>query len=83
MRKLTVFKNLFNILFYYKKEISRKKDNKGQTLVEFILLLGVIVMLSYTLMSGLNGGVADRWRILVMIITSPNIESLDTSIELR
>lgn len=44
------------------------KDQSGQTLVEFILLLLGIVVLSTTFMSQINGYIANRWEAMANVI---------------
>lgn len=53
------------------------KDNeKGQTFIEFILLLVMLIGISYGLLAGVNGGVASRWKALVTIIAQPTDSDL-------
>ncbi len=50
---------------YTKKQT---KDQSGQTLVEFILLLGSITIISLTFMSVINSKVANRWEKLANVL---------------
>jgi len=52
---------------------------KGQTFLEFILLLLVILSMSMVMMKGINGSIGDRWVALVKKIAGPT----DSTIELR
>ncbi len=53
----------------------KKWSNNGQVFMEFILLLAVLVVLSYGLLRGINGGISERWRAIVGIVSSPNPEN--------
>ena len=44
------------------------KDQSGQTLVEFVLLLLGIVIISTTFMSQINGYIANRWEAMANVI---------------
>jgi len=55
------------------------KDDSGQTILEFVLLLSIILGLSITLTGGLNGKLAVRWKSLVEVIAWPS----DTAIVVR
>ncbi|RLA65044.1 MAG: hypothetical protein DRQ88_02700 [Epsilonproteobacteria bacterium] len=59
-------------------EVSLKNDS-GQTVLEFVLLLTVILMLSIMLTGGLNGRLAIRWKSLIEVISWPS----DTPIVVR
>ena len=47
------------------------KNEDGQTFIEFILLLVMMVAISYGLLAGINGNVARRWKAIVTIIVQP------------
>lgn len=47
-------------------------NNDGQSVVEFILLLAVLLSISIIVLKGFNSSVATRWLDLVTIITAPN-----------
>lgn len=47
------------------------KDEKGQTFIEFILLLVMLIGISYGLLATVNGNVASRWKTLVTLIVNP------------
>lgn len=52
------------------------KDQKGQTMVEFVLLLSGIVIISFSFMKILNGQVADRWERMANIILDDKNQTL-------
>lgn len=58
----------------------RKKaeSHKGQTFIEFIFLMLVIMGLSFILVRGFGSGITQRWVLLVKIIAGPT----DTNISL-
>ncbi len=45
-------------------------DQKGQSLVEYMLLLAIIVGISFSFMSAINGGLADRWESMVALLVN-------------
>lgn len=47
------------------------KNESGQTFIEFILLLVMLIGISYGLLAGVNGNVASRWKTLVTVIVQP------------
>lgn len=50
------------------------KSQDGQSFVEFILLLAVIVMLSYGFLKVVNTGVASFWKNAVeLIVDDPSV----------
>ena len=55
----------------------KQKHNAGQTFVEFILLLLLIVGMAGIFLSISGKGVAQRWQTLVGVITSPNPDRID------
>ena len=48
------------------------EDEKGQTFIEFLLLLLVLITLSMGMVGGFNNTVAKQWRALVKAISIPN-----------
>jgi uncharacterized protein (UPF0333 family) len=54
------------------------KDQKGQTFIEFILLLVLLMTISFSFMRGFNSHIGSRWEFMLKIIASPN--SNDVSI---
>ena len=56
-----------------------KKDESGQTLVEFVLLLASISIISFSFIKLINSNIGDRWqKIFTVILDDPN-----QSVELR
>jgi hypothetical protein len=53
-------------------------DQKGQTFIEFLLLLLILIGLNFTLIRGLNGAIAVRWKAIVEVVVDkdpkPNLE---------
>jgi len=47
------------------------KNQQGQTLIEFILLLLTIVILSMLCIKLFNTGISSRWEALIKLITKP------------
>ena len=47
-------------------------NDEGQSIVEFILLLAVLLSISIIVLKGFNASIATRWLDLVTIITAPN-----------
>lgn len=43
-------------------------NQKGQSLVEYMLLLAIIVGISFAFMAGINGGIATRWEALAAVL---------------
>ena len=48
------------------------KNQKGQTFLEFIFLILVIVSISFTFMNGIRSFVGTRWELMVKMIAAPN-----------
>ena len=46
-------------------------SKKGQTLIEFILLLLTIVILSLACIKLFNTGIGNRWEALIKLISKP------------
>lgn len=51
-------------------------DESGQTFLEFLLLIGVMIGLSYIMIGGVNTQVAKRWTMLVKIIAEPSSSNI-------
>lgn len=47
-------------------------DQKGQTFIEFIFILVILITISFTLMRGFNHLVGSRWEVMLKIIARPN-----------
>ena len=52
-------------------------DQKGQTFLEFILIMLLLIGLSFGLIAGLNGAVGARWTALVKIISNPTSSEIE------
>jgi len=48
------------------------KDQKGQTFIEFIFLLVLLVTISFSFMRGFSNHIGTRWEIMVKLIARPN-----------
>jgi hypothetical protein len=48
------------------------KNENGQTFLEFLLILLVMMGMSFTMLRGFNGGIGARWVSLVKVIAKPN-----------
>ena len=62
-----------NLIPRNKNEHGEKIDNSesGQTLLEFVMLLVIVMLLSFIMIKGLNTAVADKWRAMVYIVSWP------------
>ncbi len=63
---------IYNVVMAPKKSAA----NAGQTFVEFILVLLLLVGLAGIFLSISSRGVALRWQTIVGIVTSPNPDQL-------
>ncbi len=50
------------------------KNNKGQTFIEFLLLLIIVLGLSFAMIQGTQKGLKDRWRAIVSIIVNDSTD---------
>lgn len=67
-----------------KAKFSKKiKNQKGQTFVEFLMLLLIMMGISYAMVAAFNGRTGQRWTEIVNIIASDNITSPRSDIELN
>lgn len=51
-------------------------DESGQTFLEFLLLIAVMITLSYVMIGGVNTQIAKRWTMLVKIIADPTTSNI-------
>ncbi|MAF79397.1 MAG: hypothetical protein CME63_18165 [Halobacteriovoraceae bacterium] len=60
--------------FHYlpEEEFSDSNSESGQTFIEFILLLLIMITLSMGMVGGFNNTVGKQWRALVKAISLPN-----------
>jgi len=54
------------------KNQSIRKNQKGQSFLEFIFVLLTMITISTAFIRGINGLVAKRWEVMVKIIAAPN-----------
>lgn len=61
------------------QELNLLQDQKGQTFVEFILLLSIIMLISFAFMSGLNTGIGRYWLSMgkTLMLDVPNSKPLN------
>jgi len=52
-------------------------DESGQTFLEFVLLLGIMVILSFTLLNGFNRGISELWKNYINKIAQPTDTDID------
>lgn len=53
------------------------RSNKGQTLVEFIMLFAITMLISYVFLDIINTNTAEIWKQYIKIITGPVNESFN------
>jgi hypothetical protein len=53
-----------------------KKSDSGQTFIEFLILLLVLIALSFALVKGVNNGIGNRWQLLIKMVASPNSDNV-------
>ena len=53
-----------------------KNSESGQTFIEFLILLLVLISLSFILVKGVNNGIANRWELLIKMVASPNSDNV-------
>jgi hypothetical protein len=60
-------------------EVKEQENNsvKGQSFLEFILLLMVILSMSIVMVKGINGSAGDRWVALVKKIAGPTTSPIE------
>lgn len=65
-----------NIYYITTQNRAKMSNQNGQTFIEFLLLLLMLIGLSYGLLAGVNGGVAKRWEALITVIAKPTVSPL-------
>lgn len=61
-----------------KHEIKKlAKNEDGQTLVEFILLLAGITMISFSFMRLVNSNIAERWQAMAQMVLDDKSQTLE------
>jgi hypothetical protein len=68
-------------LFQKPKFVKKQKvlDQKGQSLVEFILLLASILIISIGFLKAINGGMGNQWKAMTIIL----LEESNQTVEFR
>lgn len=57
-------------------ESKKFKNSKGQTLLEFMLLMSLIAIISFAFMKVINTNLGERWTKFVnIIIDDPNVQA--------
>ncbi len=51
-------------------------NQKGQTFLEFIMLLMILITLSFGFMRGFNFYIGSKWEVMLKIIARPNASSV-------
>lgn len=60
------------------KRLEKNRDREsGQTLVEFLFLMIVLIGMSFAMLSGFNAGIANRWQALVTLIAQPTPSNIE------
>jgi len=59
-----------------KNKHSFTKNQRGQSLVEFVLLFLVTVIVSFSFLAYLNGYVVEIWQDIITTIAAPNSENI-------
>lgn len=62
---------------YIKKTKNMANDEKGQSLVEFILLLSIVAIISIGFLRIVNGKVADYWLAMGEMLVEDENQSLN------
>lgn len=52
-------------------------NQSGQSLIEFILLIMVMLTLSFTMLKGMNGFLANRWVSIIKVIARPTTSAIE------
>lgn len=50
---------------------------QGQTLVEFLFLMIILIGLSFVMLNGFNTGISNRWQTLVRLIAQPTPSNIE------
>ena len=53
------------------------RDQKGQTFIEFILILVLLITMSFGFMTGFRHLVGTRWEVMLKIIARPNANEVN------
>ena len=52
------------------------QNDKGQTFLEFLLIMMIMISMSFIMLKGFNSGVGTRWVSLVKIIAKPTTSNI-------
>ena len=55
------------------------KNQNGQTFIEFIFILLLLVTISFSFMKGFSYLIGTRWEVMLKIIASPNAIEFPTN----
>jgi hypothetical protein len=55
---------------------NKKTKQRGQSFIEFILLLCVVMMLAYGFLFWVNRGVGERWKQIIGVVSSPDPQNI-------
>jgi hypothetical protein len=55
-------------------------DQKGQSFIEFVLLMLMVIGLSYGYMKIVNGNLGKKWSSMVTVIVNDNFDSKDRGV---
>jgi len=58
--------------FYKRSFLKLTNNSQGQSFIEFLFLLLILMGLSMTLVTGFNGTVSKQWKALVQAVAMPN-----------
>ena len=53
------------------------KNQNGQTFLEFVMLMLVLVSLSFITLKGFNNSIAERWLAIVKVIANPSPTAIE------
>lgn len=56
---------------------SPSSNEDGQTLIEFLFLMIIMITLGFGMLSAFNTGIADQWQALVTIIARPTPSAIE------
>jgi len=54
-----------------------KKNNHGQTIMEFVLLMSIISIVGFGLLRNVNSGISKYWKAFVTIIVDDPSQKID------
>jgi Flp pilus assembly protein TadG len=52
-------------------------NQNGQSLIEFVLLMLVLIMLSFSVYRGFNYAMSERWKAFIGIIANPTTTPIE------